>query len=139
MGVFYAIFNMFITNNEHMKKLSILSLSTLSLSILPSIAFAQGPNLNYIQNAVDQIGFLVEQLIPLVIGIGLLFFIWGLVQFILASGSEEAKEVGKRRMIWGILALFVIVSVWGLVQLLAEISGVQLGAAVALPSVDFLN
>lgn len=139
MGVFCDIFQVFTVKKNFMKTMYIQLASALSFVFLPNLALAQGPNLNYIQNAIDQFSFLIEQLIPIVIGLGLLFFIWGLVQFILASGSEEAKEVGKRRMIWGILTLFVIVSVWGLVQLLAEISGVQLGATVITPSVDFLN
>jgi hypothetical protein len=56
--------------------------------------------------------------------------------FIYASGNEDAIEGGKRKMIWGILALFTIVSVWGLVALLVEITGVQQGAQVTVPDYE---
>lgn len=107
-----------------------------SLLLAPLFAFAQSPDLTYLDDVVNAIGELVNQLIPIVIAIGLLFFIWGLVQFILASGDEGAKEVGKRRMVWGILALFVIVAVWGLVDLLAQIVGVDVGGTIDAPSVN---
>lgn len=106
------------------------------LLFFPVFAYAQeSPNLEYFNDAIIAIGELVELLIPLAIAIGLLLFIWGIVQFIAHSGDEEAKETGKRRMVWGIFALFVIVSVWGLVDLLAEIVGVEQGTPVQVPEI----
>lgn len=61
---------------------------------------------------------LFSQLIPIFFAIALIVFIWGLVQFLLANGSEDKTEDGKRIMIWGIIALFVMASVWGLVNFL---------------------
>ena len=107
------------------------------MALLPAVVGAQSPNFGYLDDAVVAVGELVAQLIPVIIAIGLLFFIWGLVQFILASGSEDAKEVGKRRMVWGVTTLFVIVSVWGLVGLLGEITGIETGGTIETPSVDF--
>ncbi|HEY4493776.1 MAG TPA: hypothetical protein VJB98_04130 [Candidatus Paceibacterota bacterium] len=59
-------------------------------------------------------------LIPLIIGLGLVYFIWGLVQFIGKAGDEAGRTEGKAKMLWGIIAIFVIVSVWGLVGILRE-------------------
>jgi len=122
-----------------MKNIRIIFVSILSLALVPGFSLAQSPNLGYFNEAITSIGALISQLIPIVIAIGLLFFIWGLVQFILASGDEAAKDVGKRRMIWGVMALFVIVAVWGIVGLLGEISGVELGGTVDTPDVNFIN
>jgi len=106
------------------------ALKTLPLGLLlPGLAFAQ--NLDWIEVVADEVGDLVTTLIPLVIAIGLLFFIWGLVQFIAASGDEAAKEEGKRKMIWGVIALFVIVAVWGLVEIIADMFEVGIGDDVA--------
>lgn len=58
------------------------------------------------------------------VGIALVVFIWGLVQFIYASGDEKAIEVGRERMVWGIVALFFVVSVWGIVGILQTMLGV---------------
>ncbi|KKS28890.1 MAG: hypothetical protein UV60_C0007G0007 [Parcubacteria group bacterium GW2011_GWA2_43_11] len=120
-----------------MKNIRNTLIPTLSIVLTPLVSMAQtGPNLGYVNNAVNSVGTLVGQLIPIVIAIGLLFFIWGLVQFILASGDEAAKDIGKRRMIWGVITLFVIVAVWGIVGLLGELSGVELGGTVDTPTVN---
>jgi hypothetical protein len=87
------------------------------------------PNIDYVDGIVGTLGDFIEQLVPIVIALGVLFFIWGLVQFIFASGDEAAKDEGKRKMIWGVIALFVIVSVWGLVALLNQLTGVDQGEA----------
>jgi uncharacterized membrane protein YidH (DUF202 family) len=101
--------------------------------MLPGIALAQA-NLTWFDDLAAALGNLVDTLIPIVIAIGLLFFIWGLVQFIAASGDEAAKDEGKRKMIWGVIALFVIVAVWGLVDLLASLVGVQTGGTTNAPT-----
>jgi len=108
----------------------------LGLFLVPSVTYAQSPDLSYIEDALQALADFVAQLIPLVIAIGLLFFIWGLVQFIIASGDEDAKEVGKRRMVWGVFALFVMVSVWGLVQIVADMVGAEVGGTIDIPTVD---
>jgi hypothetical protein len=105
------------------------------LFLTPTFTFAQSPNFHYFNSAVVSVGELVAQLIPIVIAIGLLSFIWGLVQFIMSLGDEDSKEVGKRRMVWGIITLFVIVSVWGIVNLLNEITGIQMGGTIEIPTV----
>lgn len=48
-----------------------------------------------------------------------LAFIWGLSKFILASGSEEKIADGKWIMKWGVIGLFFMFSVWGVVQVVA--------------------
>lgn len=118
-----------------MKKAGIISL--IAVSTAPLSVAASAPDLTYFESLVMSVQELVVLLVPLVIALGLLFFIWGLVQFILASGSEEAVEVGKRRMVWGVITLFVIVAVWGLVGLLSQLTGIELGMEVSLPELPF--
>jgi hypothetical protein len=59
---------------------------------------------------------LIGYLITLVVGIAVVAFFWGLVKFIFAQGSETAKVEAKRIMGWGLIALFVMISVWGIVN-----------------------
>jgi len=53
---------------------------------------------------------LIDSLIPIVSGLALLAFIWGLVMFISKSGDEKSHEEGKNLMKWGLVALFVMLS-----------------------------
>lgn len=71
------------------------------------------------QNLTDLINVfigLIREAIPVLIGLSLLAFIWGLVKFIArVGGDEKAVGEGKELMKWGLIALFVMVSVWGII------------------------
>ncbi len=56
--------------------------------------------------------------IPFLISLGLIMFLVGMVKFISAGDNEEKREGGRGLMIFGIIALFVMISVWGLVRIL---------------------
>lgn len=104
-----------------MKKLSIVAL-VLSAT-MPLAAFAQGTD------AFDilwQFQSFVNLLVPFVISVGVLYFIWGVVQYTLGK-SDDAKKEGRERMIWGIVGLFVIVSIWGLVNLIGNTFDIDQG------------
>jgi hypothetical protein len=57
------------------------------------------------------------------------------VKFIFAQGSEEAKADAKKIMLWGIVALFVMVSVWGLVRFIGNAFEVEQGGTIDIPTV----
>jgi uncharacterized membrane protein YidH (DUF202 family) len=61
------------------------------------------------------IGGFVSSLIPLLLSIAVLLFFWGLVKYIAQAADESAKEEGKRLMIWGMIAIFVMVSFWSII------------------------
>lgn len=107
-----------------MKKVAIIALSA-----APYLAFAQGQGLT---NIIDMIGGIISSIIPILVALALIYFFWGLIKFILQSG--DAKDDGKKYMLWGIIALFVMISVWGIVNLLAESFGVQ-NTDIEVPSV----
>ncbi len=101
---------------NQMKKIVI----SASLFLVPALAFAQ--TLSNVSRLIDSVRGIIDVLIPLVAALALLYFFWGLAQFILATGrgDEDAREKGKNIMIWGIVALFVMVSVWGLVRFVGD-------------------
>jgi hypothetical protein len=75
---------------------------------------------------------LILMTIPVVASLALLVFFWGLVKFIWnVSGDEKAITEGKSLMIWGIIALFVLVSIWGILRFMsAEVGFTQFGLPV---------
>jgi len=104
---------------------------------LPVVAFAQTGNLSNISALLRNVGDIVNLALPIIVAVALLFFFYGLAKFILASGDEEARKQGKHIMIWGVVALFVMVSVWGLVAFLGNALGISQGQS--LPNVPKVN
>lgn len=70
---------------------------------------------------IHALGGLINTAIGVVVALALLAFFWGLAKFIFkVGGDEKAEDEGKRIMKWGLVALFVMVSVWGIVRFLEE-------------------
>ena len=79
---------------------------------------------------------LIALLIPVIAGLALLAFFWGLAKFIMnVSGDEKAVTEGKNLMIWGLVALFLMVSVWGLLRLFSGELG--FGSSLTLPILPY--
>ena len=100
----------------------------------PAVAFAQFTNLT---NIINQIGNIINLLIPIAFAAALLFFFWGLAQYIMASGDDTSKEQGKQKMLWGIIALFVMSSIWGIVGFIGDALGIDQGGDVNVPGVIY--
>ena len=63
---------------------------------------------------------LINKAVILVVALALLFFFWGVAKFVLNSDDVEKRVQGKSHMIWGIIALFVMLFVWQIVNILAN-------------------
>lgn len=111
-----------------MKKL-IAFTSAAGLTIAPLMAFAQsGTQLYGILNIIQNI---VNIIIPILITAGIAWFIYGVVMYATATDEEKRKE-SKNIMIYGIIGLFVIVSIWGLIRFLGTATGVGQGGTNCL-------
>lgn len=104
------------------------------VAFAPVIALAQFGEIN---NFVSKItSFINNVLIPLVFAIALLMFIWGLFRFFIASAEVE-KEKGKDLALYAIVAFVLMVSIWGIVNLIASglgFSGEQIQNIPSVPT-----
>lgn len=102
-----------------------------ALAFTPAFAFAQ--QLGNVEGLLRSIGRLIDIALPIVVAIALLVFFWGIVKMIM--GGAKGVEDGKQMMIWGLVALFVMVSVWGIVRWIGVQLGVGQGDQITVPSV----
>ena len=61
---------------------------------------------------------LLNRVIPVIMALALVAFLWGLAVFMLEAGDESAQKRARLMIAWGVLGLFVMFSVWGLVNVL---------------------
>lgn len=66
---------------------------------------------------------IMEAIIPILFSIAVIVFVWGVFRYVIAEGED--KQVGKNVMIYGIVGLFVMVSVWGLVNVVYNTFGLD--------------
>jgi len=69
----------------------------------------------------------------MVIAIAVIIFLWGVVSYITAGADEEKRATARSLMIYGIIGLFVMVSVWGLVAVLGRTFNVGQGGTPLTP------
>ncbi len=110
--------------------------SGLVLGFGPLVALAQGgqtgenpdactgiSTVTDLSDMICKLNDLLTMVIPLLIILAVIYFIWGVITYVV-GGDEEAKKEGRNRMIYGIIGLVVIISVWGLVRIVANTLGI---------------
>ena len=66
---------------------------------------------------------LIRASIPILISISVIVFVWGVFRYVIAEGEDKKK--GRDVMMYGIIGLFVMVSVWGLVRVVYNTFGLD--------------
>ena len=93
-----------------------------------------------LMNLLGLISRIIGALVPITVTIAVLAFFFYLVRFILVGGqSAEGKSANLKGMGYSILAIFVMVSIWGIIALMGNILGVSQGGSVPIPSVPVLQ
>jgi len=87
------------------------------LVLLPVLVFAADP-ITFDSLVSGTFLRILNSVIVLIFAIALVIFIWGVVQYVINQEDSAEREKGRSFMIWGIIALFIMVSVYGLVNLL---------------------
>jgi uncharacterized membrane protein YgcG len=129
-----------------MKK--ILTSAFISSLFIPVISFAQTAAANQIsKQGVDNLGEFVNAITTSVVGaLATLFlagavaaFFFGIVQYILGAreGTEAKIKAGNQFMLWGLIAIFVMFSVWGIVRYAQRILRIEGINDIVIPNVKF--
>ena len=108
---------------------------TALLLVTPMLSSAQA--LAQINTLAGAFGGIVNVLIPIMMALAVLAFFWGLVKYIASASDEAAKESGKNLMIWGMIALFVMVALWGILGWVQSNLGLS-GTVITSPPPTFI-
>ena len=108
-----------------MKKNTHLTLGALALS-LPTAAFAQEVDTGSLSDFIGSITSIIgTKLIPLLLTLALAVFFYRIVISIYKVGDNpKAVAEGKTLLFWGIVALFVMVSIWGITAIISNTFGI---------------
>jgi hypothetical protein len=94
---------------------------------------------------ITKIGtYIIDPLLLVIFAAGFFMFIWGLFQFMLNTNGGEDNSEGKRHMIYGTIGMFIMVSVYGIISLLASTFGLNLTSTnvntnVNVPTASFVG
>jgi len=113
---------------------SIVAGITLAVLLFPSSVFA-ATAARTIQDVLRNIGDVIKVATPVVVALALLAFFWGLAMYIFQTGDGEKRKKGLSMMVWGIVALFVMLSVFGIINLIQNSLGVGTGT-IRVPTIS---
>lgn len=67
---------------------------------------------------------IIDPLVLLLFAVGLLVFVFGIVEFLYGLNAEtEARENGKKHMLWGLVGMFIMFVAYSLVLLIVDAVG----------------
>ncbi len=98
------------------------------------VAFPVLASAQTIFTILDKVRLIMGYAVPLIMTLALIYFFLGLAKYISGAGDEEKQKEARGMMIWGVIILFVMAAVWGLVGVVGRSFGIQTGGQA--PRVD---
>ena len=66
---------------------------------------------------------ILNPLIALLFALALVYFVYGLAQYLLQTDNEEIRKTSKSHMLWGVIGMFIMVAVFGIMNLVLKTIG----------------
>lgn len=66
---------------------------------------------------------IINPLIYLLFAVALVYFLYGLVKYLLSPENEELRTSSKSHMLWGVFGMFIMIAVFGIMNLILTTVG----------------
>lgn len=77
--------------------------------------------MNSVRELVDRFeAVIINPALLLLFTAGFFLFVWGLIVFLFKLDEKTGRETGKMHMRWGLVGMFIIVSVYGILALISN-------------------
>lgn len=110
--------------------------------ISTNFAFAEGTSQNFKQLANNLTNNVFATAAKLLIASGFVLFFYGVVVFmygrVTGKGDMAQLDKGKKFMLWGLIAIFVMVSAYGIVKMSQELFNIQ-STNIKIKTLDSVN
>jgi hypothetical protein len=100
------------------------------MSLLSTVVYSASSADAVVNEIVPKIvGNIVIPLVELLFAVATFVFIWGLFGFFRGGDDAEARKTSRDHILWGVVGLFIMVSVYGIIRFVAA----TVGQSSALP------
>ena len=66
---------------------------------------------------------IINPLIVFLFALAIVYFVYGLVRYLLTPENEEIRTRSKSHMLWGIFGMFIMIAVFGIMNILLKTVG----------------
>lgn len=82
-------------------------------------------NITTLMTSINRV--IINPLIAFIFALAIIYFLYGLLQYLMSPDNEEMKKNSKQHMIWGIFGMFIMIGVFGILNLVLKTIGVDDG------------
>lgn len=108
-----------------------------AMSLFPVFAFAQANvTLGKATDLVRQGKIIIDLLIPMAFALAIIYFFYGVAKYISKAGDPKEAAAGKSIMIYGVIAIAVMASLYGIIFYLQTSLGVNPGGVIEVPKIQ---
>lgn len=90
-----------------------------------------------LQDGLVTIRKAIDFIIPMIMALAILIFLWGIVKYILASGDPAKEKAARSSIIYGLLGVLVLVAFWGIIQIVTSTFDIETGGTLPKVNVPF--
>ncbi len=69
-----------------------------------------------LMNSISRV--IINPLIGLIFAAAVVFFIYGLVRYLISPDNEEIRKTSKSNMVWGLVGILIMVSVYAIINMI---------------------
>ncbi|MEX0924831.1 MAG: hypothetical protein WDZ82_02725 [Candidatus Paceibacterota bacterium] len=69
---------------------------------------------------------ILNPLILLMFTVATVLFAWGVITFITSEEGGEARQQGKTNLVYGLLGLFIMIAVYGIIRIIGATFGIPI-------------
>ena len=96
---------------------------------------SQQADLGFIANLVLGLKQIVNWLPPLLLGIAVVVFFFYLIRYLIAGKNDPAeKQKNLKTMIYALVAIFIMVTLWGIIAFFGDALGINPNVQVSAPT-----
>lgn len=70
---------------------------------------------------------ILRRIIGILFSLATVIFLWGVIEYMRAGGDEKKIKDARQKITYGIIGLFLMVAVWGIVGVIVKTFGLQNG------------
>lgn len=107
---------------------NLIKFSAIGLSFLASasVVFA-AQDIDTLMGKIAKV--IINPAIVFIFALALIYFLYGLVEFLQNAESPDKRTVGQTHMLWGVVGMFIMMSVFTIIRILRD----TVGADVKIP------
>ncbi len=71
-----------------------------------------------LMNSINNV--IIDPIIYFLFALAVVYFLYGVAQFFLSPDNEEVRKASKSHMLWGVVGLVIMISVFGIMHLIVN-------------------